>query len=84
MGREQVDAELLLLGFEVKPTLEVRDVQGIRDGLDVGAQYWVKRPEHRLDAEADLLAGWKTNKKGFFIKSVKYVDTCDLISLWIP
>lgn len=65
MGREEVDAELLLLGFDVQSGLEVRDVQCVGDGLNVGAQQGIEGPEHCLHSEGNLLAGCG-EKKGDF------------------
>jgi len=52
----QVDGELLEAGLEVDPGLEVRDVERLADGLDVGAEHRIRRPENRLDALLHLLA----------------------------
>lgn len=52
----EIDAELLRLRVQVQPGLEMWDVEGVADTVNVLAQNRVRGPEDRLDAVLDLLA----------------------------
>lgn len=52
----QVDGELAHLRLQIHPRLQVGDVEGVADGVDVGAEQRVTGTEHCLHAELHLLA----------------------------
>lgn len=52
----EINAKLFRLRVQVRPGLEMRDVEGVADAVYVLPQNRIRGPENRLDAVFDLLA----------------------------
>lgn len=66
----EIDAELLRFRVQIRSGLEMRDVEGVADAVDMLAQNRIRRPEHRLNAIPDLLARCKENATCVSAKAV--------------
>lgn len=66
--RIQVDEEgVFVVHRRVFPAgLDVRDLQGVADGLDGADRGTVRGPEHGDDPEGQLVAHWRQNNKAVF------------------
>lgn len=52
----EINAELLRFCLQVQPGLEMWNIEGVADTVNVLAQNRVRGPENRLDTVLDLLA----------------------------
>lgn len=65
----KVDGELAVFGVQVDPRLQVRNVQGVTYGVDVGSEYGVAGTKYCVYSKLYLLTSWiqKRNIKVFLL-----------------